>query len=620
MPNDDLKFAEDGTKLLGSLAGMLDESFSTEKIAAIGMGLTVGGVVGAAAFFATIIDFMTSDHERDRKIIEALRMLQREIEELKEILTNLDRRVDELVQDVAILDNRQRLTNLLDYLDQVRGYTIELANHPNDVDVAVDVANNTAIVCDKFLRTDYDIWRWTDIVQGADGQPHIAKLRFKNMPTIGVYVMAVFLSLVARENVLEGKQAQKLDDDAGHLERHRAATELRSGFDKYKPDIHGVPTTLPENIKSRIWGEQHSSDKYANRNRICQWYFDVTNYMTGRRLRGVDSFDVPMPEAGVLCTLNPYLFGAPKSEIDMEVDAGVDTMLAMNNTIGRVAGGGPLVVIPHQGHFDTSKVYAAVFYVIDRNGDLQWYSDSSLSRPGESHVWGGPRKVGNGWGGFTKVFSGGGAAIYGIQPDGTLLWYGHDGTVDGTPRWQAGHQVGHDWNSYTTVFSGGEHVIYGISPDGDLYWYRHDGAATGEDLWTRRQRVGWGWDTFAKVVCGGDGLIYAIRPDGVMWRYNHVGYLDGTLSWKPPEKIGTGWDNFNDVIAAGDGVLYAFTRDSRILWYRYGDHPQFAIRPGEQRVVVGHSDVWDGPVEIKKDFPQFHRVFARMHGPLPPPR
>ena len=49
MPNDDLKFAEDGTKLLGSLAGMLDESFSTEKIAAIGMGLTVGGVVGAAA-------------------------------------------------------------------------------------------------------------------------------------------------------------------------------------------------------------------------------------------------------------------------------------------------------------------------------------------------------------------------------------------------------------------------------------------------------------------------------------------------------------------------------------------------------------------------------------------
>jgi len=227
------------------------------------------------------------------------------------------------------------------------------------------------------------------------------------------------------------------------------------------------------------------------------------------------------------------------------------------------------------------------------------------------------------------------------------------------------------------VFSGGEYVIYGIQPDGRLLWYRHDGAGQGSTDWRGAVEVGAGWQNFLHVFSGGDGTIYGIRPDGVLERRIHRGYLDGTLDWSGAEEIGTGWAGFREVVAAADGVLYAFTRDGRILWYRYGKRPPLpeqpapdigivdvfpgglgglvVERPGsstpgssgglatpldrsaiERGVQIGPSgpavDVrerpadieqyldpamerWEGPVEVKRNFPAFRAVFVRLGEP-----
>ena len=42
--------------------------------------------------------------------------------------------------------------------------------------------------------------------------------------------------------------------------------------------------------------------------------------------------------------------------------------------------------------------------------------------------------------------------------------------------------------------------IYGVEPNGDLMWYRHDGRADGTATWANGgtgQKVGNGWTVFA---------------------------------------------------------------------------------------------------------------------------
>jgi Tachylectin len=195
--------------------------------------------------------------------------------------------------------------------------------------------------------------------------------------------------------------------------------------------------------------------------------------------------------------------------------------------------------------------------------------------------------VGNGWGSFTTVFNGGGSAI---KPDGDLLWYAHDGFLDGSVQWRGPTKVGNGWGGFRHVFSAGEFVVYGVQPDGRLLWYRHDGAPVGGDVttWVGQGEVASGWQIFDTVFSGGDGVLYGIRADGVLERRKHKGYLTGTADWEPTKAIGTGWKGFRAVVGAGNGVIYAFTNDGRILWYRHAkrrehrpsDRPNIGSGPG----------------------------------------
>jgi hypothetical protein len=685
---DDLKFSEDGMQIHASLAKMLDEEFKAQEGMTIApFSLTMGGVIGVAAFAIAVIRFMTSGD--DREMVEAMKNLQRQIDEIKRFLVMLDRRIDELVNQVAIESNRQTLRDLLDYLDSSRQLAIELTDQPRDADTAVRVANEAGILCDKFLRSNFEIWRWTDVVLDASGQNALAPLRFKNMPTLPVYVAAILIWLTARERVVKAGQKHRLVDDQARLERHRFATSVRIEFDKYhidnptiaRDDDYGTPLTIAENIKYRIRAYPTASTTYAV-NRICQFYFDVGNMMTGERKSG-PGFDLLMPEGTVLCTLDPNMIGSPDIEIEMETAAGIDTLYELFKILERLARGGSL-----RGQFigvfpPTTKTNPrAILYFIAQNAELHWYCND----PGGSASWQGPLKIGNGWGGFTTVFSGGGVAIYAVRPNGDLLWYGHDGCYDGSPRWRGPHQVGHSWQGFQSIFSGGEYVVYGIQPNGDLLWYRHHGAPSGSGVttWSGPVRVGWGWAHFAKVFSSGGGVIYAIRQDGMLLRYKHLGYLNGTLDWesytdtivvgaqaRQYKEIGTGWNEFREVLAVEGDMIYAFTQDGRILWYRYGKpQPQppkppknpigsseiiprddlfYAAHkqsePGSSEIIPrddlfyeahtqpepGYSEIIPldiitqneerlrGPVEIKHNLPNFRSVFSLMADPFRAP-
>ena len=93
------------------------------------------------------------------------------------------------------------------------------------------------------------------------------------------------------------------------------------------------------------------------------------------------------------------------------------------------------------------------------------------------------------------------APIYAIQPDGTLLWYRHDGRGDGSFTWAGPNQVGTGWQNFKHVFAGGEGIVYAIQNDGTLLWYRHDGRGDGRLTWAGPNEVGTGWQNFKHVLC-----------------------------------------------------------------------------------------------------------------------
>lgn len=614
------KFSENGLKLIGAVA----------TFAAAGPpGITVASVIAAAGFVMFVVNMMTND----TTVEDALKSLQKQIEEIKAAITALDQRLDELVQQVAIESNRQTLARLNDQLDSIRIQAIRLLDQPQDIDTAVEVANELGVIIDKFLRADFEIWRWTDVVE-KNGQPALEIGRFKNVPTLPVYLVGVLTWLTARERVVQANQRSRLDDDAGRISRHLGAVSVRGNFDKYRDDDAGRPTTIAENMKWRVRAFPIASNKFAE-NRTCHFFYEVHNWMNGNHTRG-DNFDIITDSDGVLCTVDPFSLGAPNLELDWEIEAGVELMRLLATILGRVEATGTIRE-PFVGQFPTGQVFPpTVLYVIAQNGEIHWYRNDSSSQPGGSTKWAGPATIGTGAQGFTTFFNGGGEAMYGIQRDGTLLWFGYSGFVDGSNTWLNDAQpiqVATGWDSFKSVFPGGESIIYGILPDGELVWHRHDGAGSGSSNWTGPVHVASGWGDFRKVFSGGEGVIYAIDLNDTLFRVVHKGYRTGTAEWETDSMvpIAEGWGFFSDGIAssAADGVIYGFRRDGRVFYMRFAERRP---EPAESQPSGGLGGIlnpppvfvpglppplfWEGPpVEIKHDLPGFLSVFPQMNKP-----
>jgi hypothetical protein len=645
MSANDPRFLEDGIELSFTVAEKMDdviERMHNEQMIELATGaaaaLSTGNLIALAVMIKKIIEFMLSG---DDHVNKALVSLQRQLDEMKTIVTLLSSRIDAAVIDQAQSDVKHALDRLQAALVAVRKLQVKLADRPNDPNVTVEVANEAGIEADTFLANNFDMWRWTDVVVKTvplqNPPPHMeptqqilapSKNRFKNAPTLPVYIQAVMTWLAAREAAVTLGQRGRLVDDQARLRRHLVATSERPGFDKYTVlDIEGSESIL-EHIKWRIRALVVASDRFVKRDGTCGFYFELGSLMTGKHYSG-PTFEVLMPAGAELCSLESRRVGSPDEEIELENISGAAALTELSVLLGRLVAGGSFEP-PFVGRFDDAEVYPPLtFYSTDLvNADLYWHQLRSANRPGGSRDWNEPARVGYNWAAFSRVFSGGGAAIYGIDRAGDLLWYGHDGAMEGVEAWREPRKVGNGWAHFTHVFSTGEHVVYGVLPDGRLHWYRHDGAAAGEgvETWAHAAGIANGFGAYSKVFSHSRGVIYGLRADGVLERRVHKGYLTGAADWGPVEAIGTGWQSFHDVVAGPDGVLLGFTHDRRVLWYRYGRRSLVGPRlDGHQGDVISprHRDEsgqgrerWEGPVEIRQQFPAFRTVFALTPGVL----
>jgi Tachylectin len=207
------------------------------------------------------------------------------------------------------------------------------------------------------------------------------------------------------------------------------------------------------------------------------------------------------------------------------------------DTPGAWAAGSGAVV--GEGWQDLATVFSpggGVIYSINSDGLLLWYrhlgfeEGLGLNTPGAWENGGAPKTVGQGWNEFVRVF--------GFLAD----------TLPGPTGFPAA-------------------IIYGVRPDGDLIWYRHDAAGTGEGLLTPgawhsgsgQQPVGSGWDGFEHVVATGDGAIFAITLEGTVRFYVHTGYAEGIGAsqggWAAAGDIRFGWYDLRQVFGLEPGLF-----------------------------------------------------------------
>lgn len=236
-------------------------------------------------------------------------------------------------------------------------------------------------------------------------------------------------------------------------------------------------------------------------------------------------------------------------------------------------------------------------YGIQPNGDLLWYRKET-----NASTWQGPKTVGTGWAGFKDVIAAGGNRFYALTQDGRLLWYQHNGFNTGEFDWNGANEVGNGW-SFKRIFAGGDGIIYAIRQDGVLLWYLHHGYKDGTFNWAEPTEIGTGWGDFRDVFSLGNGAIYAVQQDGTLLLYKHNGYKTGKKDWGNTRTVGSAWNQFQQIIPVGDGVILALRPDGALIWYRH-----------QGRLAVGemgrYEEIWDTPVTIGTNWQNFGKVFA----------
>jgi hypothetical protein len=188
-------------------------------------------------------------------------------------------------------------------------------------------------------------------------------------------------------------------------------------------------------------------------------------------------------------------------------------------------------------------------YVIRPNGALSFYRHSGTDN-GAATFPVQNVSIGSGWNDNSiKVFAGDAGSIYVLRSNGDLDLYKFTGTYNGahTPaNWPVQNlKIGVGWNIFSTVVAGENGTLYGIKPDGDLLFYRHTEPYNGVvNFIVSGALIGSGWNSFDHVFTGDDGSIYGIQANGNIRYYKYTGQYDGSPFWPVSNKLigNFGWN------------------------------------------------------------------------------
>ena len=140
-----------------------------------------------------------------------------------------------------------------------------------------------------------------------------------------------------------------------------------------------------------------------------------------------------------------------------------------------------------------------VLYGVKQDGTLVWYKHTGWQNGESNWANGGNERVlvtgrgrGSSWSGFEQVVSSGDGVLHGVRQDGGLVRYNHTGWQNGESTWAnggnervlaTGSGPGSGWSGFKQVVGGGEGILYGVKPNGGLVWYKNTGWQDSESGW-----------------------------------------------------------------------------------------------------------------------------------------
>jgi len=207
-----------------------------------------------------------------------------------------------------------------------------------------------------------------------------------------------------------------------------------------------------------------------------------------------------------------------------------------------------------------SKVFTAGTWDSDVFADVMAQrSDGSLwLYPGTAAGPLGPRRIlpGSSWGMYNLIISvgdfggDGHSDLIARRPDGTLVLYSGNGSGGFLG---AAKEIGNGWNGFTSVFSPGDFNgdrkpdVIARTSGGLLYLYPGNGSGG----WLPRRLIGQGWNMFSTIISSGDfngdgkSDLLARGRDGTLWMYAG----NGTGGFLPRKVVGTGWNMFSTILS-----------------------------------------------------------------------
>jgi Tachylectin len=544
----------------------------------------------------------------------AVRMLQEQIDVLKQELTAVNARLNKLAERLAQLENFNRLEAFKEVRDNLDKVALALAERPSDSYVRYELAREAGVIADEFLPGPDgavpDLWKWTDTVirvpRDAQGNPlppvyELVRADFKPLVALPLYVLSVMSWLAAVDLATGGNYEEVRNRYGRQIRRHIEGLSPRRDWSE---QLH-PPRTLPEHIQARITCYPVPRTKYAQ-NGECRFTITCSNVMERSITAVGDDIVVSMAHPDSLCTYPPDI--GTHEEQAVEADKGVAALSALATALRRVERTGTLR--EQTVSFGSTYPYNLLYlYTVDADGNLEWRKQSPSNRADQPGEWEGPQHVHDGWGDFVAIIPAGGPRFYALQSDGQLLWYQHDGFRDGGARWTGALPVGSSWN-FEKIVAGSDGVLYAVKANGELLWYRHAGYKDGRWEWAGPVTVDTGWDGFEEIFSVGDGVIYGVESNGTLNWYRHTGFKTGAPTWEAAvDEVGTGWQEFSSIFTVGfDGIIYAIQPDGTLLWYRheawkYGAWPY----PSPE-----WPPSWRGPVTFGSGLTGFRHLFAYM--------
>jgi FG-GAP-like repeat len=166
-----------------------------------------------------------------------------------------------------------------------------------------------------------------------------------------------------------------------------------------------------------------------------------------------------------------------------------------------------------------------------------------------------PYRIGYGWNIYNLVipagdFDGDGHSdLLARAPSGRLVLYPGNGSGGFL---KTARTVGNGWGGFTSVFSPGDFTGDGSSDvivrtsSGLLYLYPGNGSGG----WLQPRLIGRGWNTFSTIMSSGDfngdgkSDVLGRGWDGTLWMYPG----NGTGGFLAPRALGSGWNIFSTVL------------------------------------------------------------------------